>query len=139
MQWVRHGEVSTVNAENMTVRVVFNGLDTSVSNDLTVLVPPGRSQYYMLPEVGDEVICLFTESEGFCIAVYQTVIPEASPGTWGIWFDDDNQIVYENGKLTIKAAEILLNGKVSTSDLKITGNLDVSGKINGYTPGSGDL
>lgn len=155
VQWIRKGEVSSVDAESMTVRVVFDGLDTSVSNDLTVLVSPGRAQRYMLPDIGDRVVCVFTENEdGYCIGLEQTMVPEENEGAWGIWFDDDNQIVFEDGKLSIKVSELAVEGKLSiqsdevlidgkltinAAEVQINGNLSVSGTINGLTPGSGDL
>lgn len=119
MQWVRKGEVSSIDPENMTLRVVFDGMDASVSPDLDIIVPPSGFQVYQVPDIGDTVICVFTEEQGFCIGLLQDTTPELDEGDWGVYFDDENQIVYKDGKLMIKAPEIMIEG-----NLKVTGTVE---------------
>jgi phage baseplate assembly protein gpV len=161
MQWVRQGTISSINAGEMTVRVVFNGLDKEVSSDLDILIPPSRVQVYQLPEIGDTVICVFSETQGFCVGTLQSATPEMQATDWGIVFDENNQITFVDGKLSVKASElsieaaeiktegklkivapeINITGKMSISshEVLIDGNLKITGTINDIVPGSGDL
>jgi hypothetical protein len=125
----------------MTVRVAFDGLDTSVSEELSIIVPPSSGQSYYMPEVGDTVLCIFTETQGFCVGMLQAATPTMSAKDWGLWFDEENQITFTGGKLTIQSKQVFVEGAVTmkSPEIIIDGDLNVSGKINGYTPGSGNL
>ncbi|GIP25475.1 hypothetical protein J23TS9_06050 [Paenibacillus sp. J23TS9] len=142
MQWVKIGTVSILNPEDMTVQVVFDGLDTSVSDELSIVIPPSRAQEYHMPDVGDTVLCVFTESQGFCIGMIQDATPEMTAGEWGILFDDENQVMYKDGILSVKAKEVIFEGTkvtITAPEVIVTGDFKVSGTINGLTPGSGSL
>ncbi|WP_339271428.1 hypothetical protein NYE54_08150 [Paenibacillus sp. FSL K6-1330] len=142
MQWVMIGTVSSLNSEDMTVRVECDGLDTSLSDELSIVIPPSRAQEYHMPDVGDTVLCIYTESQGFCIGMIQDATPEMSADEWGILFDEENQVVFKDGKMMVKAKEVTIEGtKVSiiAPEVTIGGNLTVTGTINGLTPGSGSL
>lgn len=141
MQWVRQGTVSTLNAEEMTVRVVFEDLDISVSRELAILVPPMNGQSYGMPQVGDIVVCILTETQGFVVGMVQQATPVMAVNDWGIWFDKDHQIIYSGGTVHIKSQQITLEGAVTVKSptLRLEGDLQVSGNINGFTPGGGQL
>ncbi|NEZ43725.1 hypothetical protein [Paenibacillus alvei] len=123
MQWVRKGQVSSIDSENMTLRVVFSGVDASVSPDMDIIVPPSGNQVYQIPEIGDTVICVFTGEQGFCIGLLQDTTPdELEEGDWGVYFDDENKIVYKDGKLVLKAPEVLLEGNLKVSGTILSGS-----------------
>ncbi|MEF3312608.1 hypothetical protein PV433_27330 [Paenibacillus sp. GYB004] len=67
---IRIGKVSTVNAANGTVRVVFPDKDDSVSGELPVLRLGGT---LAMPSVGDNAVCLFLGNglrAGFFLGTY---------------------------------------------------------------------
>ena len=61
---VKKGIVSSVNPENMSVRVTFEDADDNVSAELPVLNrgSSGNKDYW-LPDVGEQVVCLFETND----------------------------------------------------------------------------
>ena len=60
-QLVREGVVSEVYPERHSCRVTFADKSALVSAELPVLIPFAlENKAYMMPDVGDEVICLFS-------------------------------------------------------------------------------
>lgn len=133
MQWIRQGTVSSLQPADMTVRVAFEGLDTPVSEELPLLIPPANMQMYYMPEVGDRVLCVFTGARGYCIGMLQTAIPTANEKDWGIWFTDEQFITFQNDTIHIQANKLICKGDITLDAPKvmITGNLHVGGTITG--------
>lgn len=71
---IKTGKVSSINRSNGTVQVVFADQNDMVSNDLPML-----SFEYEMPDVGDQVLCLFLDNApewGFCLGrFYCDAIP----------------------------------------------------------------
>ncbi|WP_286677091.1 phage baseplate assembly protein V [Aminobacterium sp. EBM-42] len=68
---LRVGTISSANAEEGTVRVLFRDKDSMVSYDLPVLVRQTlRNKDYFIPDVGEQVLCVFLPNgmeQGFCL------------------------------------------------------------------------
>lgn len=104
--WIRTGTVSSVDREKATVKVFFEDRDESTSGDLKV-VPRNtmRKKDYWIPDVDEQVLCLFDprgEEDGYVIGgVYSEV--DKTPGELdktkincsGLWFDDRNYIYFD--------------------------------------------
>ena len=57
---IRTGTVSSINAENGTVRVTYDDKDGILSGELHTIARGGRTDKdYWLPDVGEPVVCLF--------------------------------------------------------------------------------
>lgn len=121
MKWIREGTVSSINAAEMSARVVFGGIDESVSSELPIMVPPSRVQQFYIPRVGDTVLCMFSESRGYIIGSLQDSPAMAADG-WGLWFDALNHITFESGKINITGPEVIING-----NLKVSGTVTQGG------------
>lgn len=104
----------------MSARVVFDGLDESVSSELPIMVPASRVQRYDIPRVGDTVICAFSGSRGYIIGSLQD--GQSSASDWGIWFDSSNYVTFSDGKITISGPEVFVNG-----NLKVSGTVTQGG------------
>ncbi|WP_196590600.1 phage baseplate assembly protein V [Pectinatus frisingensis] len=61
---VKKGVVSSVNAENGSVRVTFEDADNNVSAELPILNRgSGGNKDYWLPDVGEQVVCIFETND----------------------------------------------------------------------------
>lgn len=75
---VRVGTVSSTNPTTMAARVVFEEKDNMPSAELPVLTRgSGGNRDYWLPDVGDQVVCLFPANDksyttGFILGTYFT-------------------------------------------------------------------
>lgn len=73
------GRVSSVNASEGTVRVIFEDRDNSISNDLPLL------EIASTPNVNDQVLCLFLGNgieDGYCLGGFysnENPPPEVTP------------------------------------------------------------
>jgi phage baseplate assembly protein V len=120
------GKVSSADAETGFVRVAFADRNHAVSGPLPVLAAAGWAQGNALPEVGQNVLCVFPNGslrEGFCLGTYWSTgnAPPGDAGQYGVWFPDGSHVYYDRGpgQLRVKAA----------SGVHIEGNLTVSGSI----------
>lgn len=104
---LRTGTVSSVDKEKATVKVFFEDRDESTSGDLRVVTKNTmRTKMYWMPEVDEQVLCLFDprgEEDGYVIgSIYSDVdkspadIDKSKADTWGIWFDDRNYIYFDD-------------------------------------------
>lgn len=126
MKNVRYGRVSTVNAERMTARVLFDDQDNLVSNELAIIVRNSKvNKDYALPDIGEYVVCLFLDNDhttGFIVgAVYsQNNLPlRNDQSVRAVDFGDGTSIEYNRvsgclkinctGDLVINARNIYLN------------------------------
>lgn len=103
---LRTGTVSSVNKEKATVKVYFEDRDNSTSGDLRVVTKNTmRKKSYWMPEVDEQVLCLFDprgQEEGYVIGSFYSDV-DKSPAeldsskkdTLGIWFDKRNYIYFD--------------------------------------------
>jgi phage baseplate assembly protein V len=145
---IRLGRVSSINAAEATVRVVFEDRDNMVSHDLPVVVANTfKNKDYYMPDIGESVVCIFLPngiSRGFVLgAVYSDVDRPAvsSPDKRQIHFSDGAVVEYDrqtrtmtvntSGKVSITAAQgINITGNVSVNgDISVNGNIQAGGSI----------
>lgn len=99
---IKIGEVSSVDYEKGTARVIFDDDDGLVSNDLAVIQRNTFSNHdYTMPSVGEDVICLFLASgseAGFILgAIYAGEVepPESAENKRYVHFADDTKFSYD--------------------------------------------
>jgi phage baseplate assembly protein V len=121
---IRSGIVSNVYPVRCTVRVTFPDADNLVTDELPLMLHKGQ---FVMPAVGDSVVCLFLGngiSSGFCLGTFYTdadTPPTQKVDDIGTWFPDGSYIYYSasEGRMHIKAAsEVIIHG-----DLKVTGTI----------------
>lgn len=149
--WIRIGEVSSVDPKKCTARVVFDDEDGFVSNDLPVIQRNTQDvKDYWLPAVGEDVLCLFLpcgEEDGFILGSFyadEIEPPISSETKRYIEFPDGAKFEYDwnekklsavIGDTQIEATEnsVQVTGaseiKVTVPDIKFVGNLSVDGDI----------
>ena len=149
--WIRIGEVSSVDPKKCTARVVFDDEDGFVSNDLPVIQRNTQDvKDYWLPAVGEDVLCLFLpcgEEDGFIIGSFyadEIEPPISSETKRYIEFPDGAKFEYDwnekklsavIGDTQIEATEnsVQVTGaseiKVTVPEIKFVGNLSVDGDI----------
>lgn len=106
---LRVGTVSSVDEERSTVKVYFEDRDGSTSGDLRVVgLNTMMSKHYWLPDVDEQVLCLFDPrgvEDGYVIgSTYSDV--DKNPGELdnsklrcrGMWFDERNYIYFDKDK-----------------------------------------
>lgn len=130
---IKIGEVSSVNYANGTARVVFDDDDSIVSNDLPVLQTNTlQNKDHALPDVGEDVVCLFLPSggeEGFILgAVYAGEVQpaETSKDIRSVTFSDGTEIKYD------RAAHLLsvkIDGTTITANRENV-NIDTPKEVN---------
>lgn len=117
---IKIGEVSSVDPEKCTARVVFDDEDSLVSYDLQILQ---RNTYenhdYQMVHPREDVVCLFLgpgQEDGFIIgSLYAGEIkpPEASLDRRTVVFSDDTRVCYDRQEhkltVTIEGTEIVFN------------------------------
>jgi phage baseplate assembly protein V len=132
---LRIGVVKSINADDVTARVEFDDLQGLVSAELPILQPGGCGafQTYLMPNIGDQVLCCFLESgeeQGFVIgAVYSDEDRPAAAGSnlRYMRFGDGGKIEYSSAShtLTIDAS----GGVTINGGLHVEGDITVSGAI----------
>ena len=149
--WIRIGEVSSVDPKKCTARVVFDDEDGFVSDDLPVIQRNTQDvKDYWLPAVGEDVLCLFLpcgEEDGFILGSFyadEIEPPVSSETKRYIEFPDGAKFEYDwkesklsavIGDTQIEATEnaVQVTGaseiKVSVPDIKLVSNLSVDGDI----------
>ncbi len=140
---IRVGRVSSLNPARATARVAFGDKDDLVSYDLPVLMPnAGVNRDYALPDVDDQVVCLFLPNgiaQGFILGGFYSTAdppPAASADKRLVRFSDGGTVEYDRAAsvLTVNtpgAVRITASGGVTiTGDTAINGNLQVSGSVN---------
>lgn len=117
---IKIGEVSSVDPEKCTARVVFDDEDSLVSYDLQILQRNTyENQDYQMVHPGEDVVCLFLGSgqeDGFIIgSLYAGEIkpPEASLDRRTVVFSDDTRVCYDRQEhkltVTLEGTEIVFN------------------------------
>lgn len=149
--WIRIGEVSSVDPKKCTARVVFDDEDGYVSDDLPIVQRNTQDvKDYWLPAVGEDVLCLFLpcgEEDGFILGSFyadEIEPPVNSETKRYLEFPDGAKFEYDwkesklsavIGDTQIEATEnsVQVTGaskvKVSVPDIEFVGNLKVDGDI----------
>ncbi len=114
---IKPGIVSSVDPATCSARVIFPDRDEMVSADLPILQRNcGKNQDFSLPDVGDNVLCLFLGTgteDGFILGSFFNEKKKSTlndPNVRGVIFSDGTRVVYDREKklLNIEAA-----GKIS--------------------------
>ncbi len=121
-QMVRLATVTNCYPESGTVRVQIKDADDLVSYKLQVLYPKtGQDKYYHMPDVGEQVVCVFLPlglEQGFVIgALYSTAdpVPVSDQDKHHIKFSDGTSIEYDRNRsaLTVDCVnEVLIRSAV---------------------------
>jgi phage baseplate assembly protein V len=126
-QLVRVGTVESVNVDDGTVRVSMADADGIISYSLPVLVPKSQDdKYYAMPDVGEQVLCLFLPlglSQGFVLGAFFSgadTVPVASKDKTHILFKDGTSLEYD------RAAHKLTGSVAGDVELTATGQVAVS-------------
>ncbi|WP_106494874.1 phage baseplate assembly protein V [Lentibacillus sp. Marseille-P4043] len=125
---IRVGQVNSVNESNGTVQVLFEDKDNLVSGDL-----PLFSFEYDMPDVGDQVVCIFLANgieQGFCLGPFFSEISKVPVQDKNIFrkhFSDGTYIQYDKNsqQLQITAQKPL----TLIGDLTVEGNITATGKV----------
>ena len=125
---MRIGEVSSVNPAACTARVVFDDEDGMVSADLPIVQRNTQDNSdYWLPDVGEDVVCLFNPSgseDGFIIGSWyagEITPPASSQDVRMVKFSDGTTISYDRGSST-------LDIKIQDTEIKVTPEtVDITG------------
>lgn len=145
------GEVSSVDYDKCTARVVFDDEEGFVSNDLQVLQRNTlENQDYWMPDVGEDVVCLFIpngEEDGFILGSFYAdeITPPKNGATKRyVRFKDEAEFEYDweahkltakigDTKITADESSVQISGaskiKVTVPDIDFVGNLKVDGTI----------
>lgn len=148
---IKVGEVSSVDYENGTARVVFDDEEGYVSNDLQVIQKNTiENQDYWMPDVGEDVLCLFIpngEEDGFILGSFyadEIKPPKSGENKRYVKFKDEAEVEYDwsTHKLTIVIGKTKIvadessvnisgssNIKVEVPNIDFIGNLKVDGNI----------
>ena len=148
---VKVGEVSSVDYENGTARVVFDDEEGYVSNDLQVLQRNTQdTQGLWMPDVGEDVVCLFLPNgneDGFIVGSFyadEITPPKSGENKRYVTFKDGAEFEYDwkEHRLTARIGdtEIVADGnsvsisgaskiKVNVPEIDFVGNLKVDGNI----------
>lgn len=148
---VKVGEVSSVDYEKGTARVVFDDEEGFVSNDLQVLQRNTQdNQDFWMPDVGEDVVCLFLPNgmeDGFIVGSFyadEITPPESGENKRYVKFKDESEIEYDwekhrllarVGKTQVEVTEnsVQISGaenvKVSVPNIEFVGDLKVSGNV----------
>lgn len=133
--WIRIGEVSSVDPAKCTARVVFDDEDGYVSDDLPIVQRNTQNtKDFWLPAVGEDVICLFLpcgEEDGFILGSFYAdeIEPPTSSATKRYTEYPDGTVTeydWESHELTVNGAKKI---KVAVPDIEFIGNLSVDGDI----------
>lgn len=142
---IRYGKVSSVNAKLHTVRVAFPDKGDLVSHSLPVLVPGSlKNRYYSLPDVGEDVLCLFLPNgaqRGFVLGSFYSVNnppPVTSQDKRYITFPDGTVVEYDRAahRLTVDVkGDIRISA--TGGDVIVNGVSLVQHTHGGVQPGGG--
>lgn len=97
---IRVGKVSSTNPAQMSVRVTFPDEAGLVSDDLQVLCQGSKSDKdYWMPDVGEQVLCVFLPSgrnRGYVLGTFFSEVDKPPPGA-----GQTKRIMNFNGDLEI--------------------------------------
>lgn len=146
------GEVSSVNPQSCTARVVFDDDDGLVSGDLQILQMNSlKNKGYWLPDVGEDVVCAFLGTgveEGFILgATYAGAVepPASSQDKRAVHFSDGSFFEFDRSasefKVEIGASKVTINkeritAEAATVEVKAASKVEIEGasQVNVKTP-----
>lgn len=152
---VKTGKVSSINRPNGTVQVIFSDQNDMVSHDLPML-----SFEYEMPDIGDQVLCLFLDNapeRGFCLGrFYCDAIPGLDKKVIRRRMEknkDDSYLEYDihsgNMNLVNAKADVTIDAKgkviikqASSVEITTAGNITISCaalNVTGQTSITGNL
>lgn len=144
---IKVGKVVAVDARTCRVRVQLPDNDGVVTYWLPVVVNKSqKDKFYWLPDIGEEVVCVFLEhgiEQGFVLgAIYneKDKVPVASKEKFHIRFEDGTWIEYDrkahkltatvNGDIEITAnSQKIASITTHNGNVLINGDLVVNGEI----------
>lgn len=126
---VRFGKVSSVNPSLVAARVEFEDKGGMVSHPLPIIVPGSlKNKHYHLPDVGEDVVCLFLPNgiqRGFVLGSFFNVnnpAPVSSPDKEHVTFSDGTVVEYDRGSHTLTVAvQGTINLTAAGGDIKVGG------------------
>lgn len=117
---IRVGEVTSIDPGAYKARVRFEDQEDTESYDLLILATnAGKKKRYVMPDVGDNVLCIFLPSgveTGFIIGSYypeDVARPASAEGLDVIEYEDGARIEYDLESGTLKASGM---ARVEVSD-----------------------
>lgn len=127
---IKIGEVSSINPEKCTARVVFDDEDSAVTYDLPVMQRNTFSNLdYQMPEVGEDVLVLFLgpgQEDGVIVGSFyagEVTPPESNSDRRTVVFKDGTRICYDRAAhtltVTIAGTEIVFDqqtGSITAPD-----------------------
>ncbi len=125
--FIRIGEVTSINAAAHTARVTFDDDDGVTSAELPVIVPNSiANSDYAMPDIGQDALCVFLSTgkeQGFLLGSFyagEVTPPADSADVRRVKFSDGTVIEYDRSahKLT---ADVKGDGEVTS-----TGKIDVT-------------
>ncbi|ABO49751.1 phage baseplate assembly protein V [Desulforamulus reducens MI-1] len=130
MDLIRVGQISSVNPEKCTARVMFQDKSDVVSYDLPVMVRGSlNNKDYWIPAPGEQVICLFLSSgvaQGFVLgSIYseKDKPPVKDSNKRHISFSDGTKIEYD------AATHTLTVNATGPVNIVAAGNVNVTGDV----------
>lgn len=133
---IKIGEVSSVDAATGTASVVFDDEDSVVTSELQVV---HRNTFanrdYAMPDVGEDVLCLFTpEGDGFILGSFyagEIAPPESSANRRCVEFLDGAKFTYDRDKhaLTIVIGDTAIT--VNQSAVEVESKSTIHAKVGG--------
>lgn len=126
---IKVGIVNSVNPEKGSVDVLFEDKDRAIFDDLPML-----NFEYNLPDVGDQVLCVFLGNgleNGFCLGGFYSEVfkpPTTNKEIYMKKLDDSTSIQYDKSTKTLKVSST--NPVTLEGDFIIHGNLTVYGNVN---------
>lgn len=133
--WIRIGEVSSVDPAKCMARVVFDDEDGYISDDLPIVQRNTQNtKDYWLPAVGEDVICLFLpcgEEDGFILGSFYAdeIEPPTSSETKRCTEYPDGTVIeydWEAHELKVTGAEKIT---FDVPAIMFKGNLEIDGDI----------
>lgn len=128
----RLGKISSIDYESGMVRVVYHEKDDAVTRLIPLL-----SDEYKMPTVGDQVLVIHLSNGTEAGVVLgrpwseKNVPPENGKGLWRKDLGEsygEAFMKYKDGTLTIKAANVVIDGNLNvTGELTVTGDAVAAG------------
>lgn len=138
------GKISAINEQEGTARVLLEDKDEMTTKEIPLLfLHTLGMKVYAMPEIGEEVLCLFLSNgleEGFILGSYYnepTPPPVKDKQIKIIQFPNGDFVKYQDGKMEVKASkEVILTSasvKIQADHMQVQGEMIVSGSVKAPT------
>lgn len=128
---IRYGKISSVNSKLVSARVSFADKQGVISHGLPIVVPGSlKNKYYHLPDIGEDVLCLFLPNgiqRGFILGSFYNVNnppPVNSGDKEHVTFSDGTVLEYDRSSHTM------------TVNVQGTINITATGAVNMVAKGN---